>query len=65
MQIIIKTLRSTLKDFALAIEGSIIMNDQLYNSMNALYDSRIPPHSPRILSPADTLKKWFDQVKLC
>jgi dynein heavy chain len=64
MQIVLKTLRTTLTDLELAIDGSIVMNDLLYNAMNSLYDGRIPEHWRRISWPASNLKEWFDQVKL-
>lgn len=62
MQKVIITLRTTLVDLKLAIEGTIVMNDQLYDAMNSLYDARIPPHWLKISWPSDTLKEWFDQV---
>ncbi|KAH0792655.1 Dynein heavy chain family protein [Histomonas meleagridis] len=64
MQIVLNTLRSTLTDLELAIDGSIVMNDLLYNSMNSLYDGRIPQHWRKISWSANSLKDWFDQVKL-
>ena len=64
MQIVLTTLRTTLTDLELAIDGSIVMNDQLYNSMNSIYDERIPDHWKKISWPAENLKDWFEQVKL-
>jgi dynein heavy chain len=64
MQAVLKTLRSTLTDLELAIDGSIVMNDQLYNAMNSIYDGRIPDHWKKISWPAENLKGWFEQVKL-
>ncbi|OHT04931.1 Dynein heavy chain family protein [Tritrichomonas foetus] len=64
MQNVIKALRSTLTDLELAIDGSIVMNDLLYNAMNSLYDGRIPQHWRKISWPATGLKEWFDQVRL-
>ncbi|KAK8898529.1 Dynein heavy chain 5, axonemal [Tritrichomonas musculus] len=64
MQNVIKTLRTTLTDLELAIDGTIVMNDLLYNAMNSLYDGRIPDHWRKISWPATGLKDWFDQVKL-
>ena len=64
MQIVLRTLRSTLVDLGLAIDGTIVMNDQLYNSMNSLFDGRIPEHWLKISWPAESLKSWFDEVKL-
>jgi dynein heavy chain len=62
MQIVLKSLRSTLSDMRLAIDGSIITNDQLYNAMDSLFDGRIPAHWLCISWPADSLKAWFVQV---
>ena len=64
MQNVIKTLRTTLTDLELAIDGSIVMNDLLYNAMNSIYDGRIPQHWRKISWPASGLREWFDQVKL-
>jgi dynein heavy chain len=64
MQIVLRTLRTTLTDLELAIDGSIVMNDQLYNAMNSIYDGRIPDHWKKISWPADNLKGWFEQVRL-
>ena len=64
MQNVLNNLRTTLVDLELAIDGSIVMNDLLYNSMNSLYDGRIPMHWRKISWPAVGLKDWFDQVKL-
>ena len=64
MQIVLKVLRDTLIDLGLAIDGTIVMNDQLYNAMNSLFDGRIPDHWLKISWPAESLKAWFDEVKL-
>jgi dynein heavy chain len=64
MQIVLRTLRTTLTDLELAIDGSIVMNDQLYNAMNSIYDGRIPDHWKKISWPAENLKGWFEQVRL-
>ncbi|OHT09327.1 Dynein heavy chain family protein [Tritrichomonas foetus] len=64
MQVVLTALRTTLTDLELAIDGSIVMNDQLYNSMNSIYDGRIPDHWKKISWPAENLKDWFEQVKL-
>jgi len=62
MQTVLKVLSTTLDDLVLAIDGSIVMNDQLYNAMNSLFDGRIPQHWLRISWPADSLKAWMDEV---
>ena len=48
MQLVLRVLRSTLTYLCLAIDGSIVMNDQLYNAMNSLFDGRIPAHWTKI-----------------
>jgi dynein heavy chain len=62
MQIVLKSLRITLSDMRLAIDGSIVMNDGLYNAMNSLFDGHIPAHWLSISWPADSLKAWFDEA---
>jgi dynein heavy chain len=64
MQNVLRNLRRTLVDLELAIDGSIVMNDLLYNAMNSLYDGRIPDHWRKISWAASSLKDWFEQVKL-
>lgn len=64
MQVVLQTLRSTLIDLELALDGTIVMNYLLYNSMNSLYDGRIPTYWLKISWRACTMKDWFDQFKL-
>ena len=42
MQKVIKTVRTTCKDLKLAIDGTIIMNDNLRDALDELYDARVP-----------------------
>lgn len=42
MQRVITCVRITLTDLKLAIEGTIIMNDDLRNALNSIYDSVVP-----------------------
>lgn len=42
MQRVIKTVRSTLQDLKLAIDGTIIMSENLRDALDNMYDARIP-----------------------
>ena len=41
-QRVITTVRTTLQDLKLAIDGTIIMNENLRDALDAMYDARIP-----------------------
>ena len=42
MQKVISTVRSTLHDLKLAIDGTIIMSENLRNALDSMYDAKIP-----------------------
>ena len=42
MQKVITSVRSTLKDLKLAIDGTIIMSENLRDALDSMYDARIP-----------------------
>ena len=42
MQKVIKLVRSTLTDLKLAIDGTIIMSENLRDALDNMYDARIP-----------------------
>jgi len=42
MQRVIGVVRSTLKDLKLAIDGTIIMNENLTDALNNMFDARVP-----------------------
>ena len=42
MQKVIATVRSTLKDLKLAIDGTIIMNENLRDALDNMFDARVP-----------------------
>lgn len=42
IQRVIKTVQSTLCDLKLAIDGTIVMSQGLRESLDAMYDARIP-----------------------
>src|SRR5688572_2681739 len=42
MQKVITTVRNTLQDLKLAIDGTIIMSENLKDALDCMYDARIP-----------------------
>ena len=42
MQRVITTVRSTLRDLKLAIEGTIIMSENLKDALDNMFDARVP-----------------------
>jgi len=42
MQRVISTVRSTLRDLKLAIEGTIIMSENLKDALDNMFDARVP-----------------------
>lgn len=48
MQKVIAAVRTTLVDLKLAIDGTIIMNETLRDSLDCIYDARIPSHWQRV-----------------
>lgn len=48
IQKVIKEVRSTLSDLKLAIEGTIVMSQNLRTSLDAMYDARIPERWLRV-----------------
>ena len=48
MQKVIVAVRTTLVDLKLAIDGTIIMNETLRDSLDCIYDARIPSHWQRV-----------------
>lgn len=42
MQKVISTVRTTLKDLKLAIDGTIIMNENLRDALDNMFDARVP-----------------------
>lgn len=55
MQRIIALVRHTLVDLKLAIDGTIIMSENLRDALDCMYDARIP---------ARWMKVWFPEYKL-
>merc|ERR1711879_156564 len=62
MQRVIGTVRSTLKDLCLAIEGTIVMSEQLQDALDQMYDARIPASWSKISWDSTTIGFWFTEL---
>jgi len=62
MQKVITLVRQTLKDLKLAIEGTIIMNENLRDALDSMYDARIPSQWLKISWLSSTLGFWFTEL---
>ena len=62
IQKVIQTVRSTLTDLKLAIDGTIIMNEALKEALDYLFDARIPPGWGKISWDSTTLGFWFTDL---
>ncbi|XP_061847250.1 dynein axonemal heavy chain 8 isoform X2 [Colius striatus] len=62
MQKVITILRSTLNDLKLAIEGTIVMSENLRDALDNMYDARIPQVWKRISWDSSTLGFWFTEL---
>jgi dynein heavy chain, axonemal len=62
IQKIIKLVRTTLNDLLLAIEGTIIMNEQLRDALDNIYDARVPNIWKRLSWASSTLGFWFTEL---
>ncbi|CAH8437868.1 unnamed protein product [Dicrocoelium dendriticum] len=59
MQRVIDIVRTTLMDLKLAIDGTIIMSENLRNALDSIFDARIPSIWRKISWEATTLGFWF------
>lgn len=59
---ILLLVRSTLKDLLLAIEGTIIMNEQLRNALDNIFDARVPDGWKRGSWASSSLGFWFTEL---
>ena len=50
MQRVISTVRQTLTDLKLAIDGTIIMNETLRDALDCMFDARIPESWKRVFT---------------
>jgi dynein heavy chain len=62
MQRVIKMVRTTCKDLKLAIDGTIIMNENLRDSLDLLYDARVPNTWKKISWDSATIGFWFSEL---
>ncbi|CAB1349768.1 unnamed protein product [Coregonus sp. 'balchen'] len=62
MQRIIGCVRSTLSDLKLAIDGTIIMSEDLRDALDSMYDARIPKLWQKISWDSATLGFWFTEL---
>nr|XP_023422402.1 LOW QUALITY PROTEIN: dynein heavy chain 8, axonemal [Cavia porcellus] len=62
MQRVISILRSSLSDLKLAIEGTIIMSENLRDALDNMYDARIPQMWKRVSWDSSTLGFWFTEL---
>ncbi|KAJ0182474.1 hypothetical protein K1T71_001843 [Dendrolimus kikuchii] len=61
MQKVISLVRRTLKDLLLAIDGTIIMNEALRDSLDNIYDAKVPKIWLRSSWSSSTLGFWYTE----
>uniref|UniRef100_H2XPC8 AAA+ ATPase domain-containing protein n=1 Tax=Ciona intestinalis TaxID=7719 RepID=H2XPC8_CIOIN len=61
MQRVISLVRTMLMDLQLAIDGTIIMSDNLRDALDQMYDARIPKAWQKISWDSSTLGFWFTE----
>ncbi|XP_077977872.1 dynein axonemal heavy chain 5-like isoform X2 [Glandiceps talaboti] len=62
MQRVISTVRSTLTDLKLAIDGTIIMSENLRDALDNMFDARVPQFWRKISWESTTLGFWFTDL---
>ncbi|XP_026831330.1 dynein heavy chain 8, axonemal [Ooceraea biroi] len=62
LQVVIKLVRSMLKDLLLAIEGVIIMSQELRDALDNIYDARIPKAWKARSWESASLGFWFTEL---
>ena len=62
MQSVISMVRSTLSDLKLAIDGTIIMAQQLQQALDALFDARVPDTWLKISWLSGTIGIWYTEL---
>uniref|UniRef100_A0A3Q3F240 Dynein, axonemal, heavy chain 5 like n=1 Tax=Kryptolebias marmoratus TaxID=37003 RepID=A0A3Q3F240_KRYMA len=62
MQRIISVVRISLTDLKLAIEGTIIMSDNLRDALDNIFDARVPSLWRKISWESSTLGFWFTEL---
>ncbi|XP_068620684.1 dynein axonemal heavy chain 5 [Battus philenor] len=62
IQRVIKTVHTTLCDLKLAIDGTIVMSQGLRESLDAMYDARIPNQWSKVSWESATLGFWYTEL---
>ncbi|XP_033111994.1 dynein heavy chain 5, axonemal-like [Anneissia japonica] len=62
MQRVISAVRITLSDLKLAIDGTIIMSENLRDALDNMYDARVPALWRKISWDSTTLGFWFTEL---
>uniref|UniRef100_A0A667YRJ5 Dynein, axonemal, heavy chain 5 like n=1 Tax=Myripristis murdjan TaxID=586833 RepID=A0A667YRJ5_9TELE len=62
MQRIISVVRSSLTDLKLAIDGTIIMSENLRDALDNMFDARVPNQWRKISWESSTLGFWFTEL---
>ncbi|KAJ7419449.1 hypothetical protein BTVI_25205 [Pitangus sulphuratus] len=62
MQKVITIVRNSLNDLKLAIEGTIVMSENLRDALDNMYDARIPQVWKRVSWESSTLGFWFTEL---
>ncbi|KAM9382937.1 dynein axonemal heavy chain 8 [Phaethornis superciliosus] len=62
MQKVITILRNTLSDLKLAIDGTIVMSENLRDALDCMYDARVPQVWKRVSWESTTLGFWFTEL---
>jgi len=63
MQKVIALVRNTLNDLKLAIDGTIIMSEDLRDALDNIFDARVPSRWRKISWDSTTLGFWFTELK--
>ena len=62
IQKILTLVRKTLNDMRMALEGTIVMSEELKTTMDSMYDARVPGKWERISWESATLGFWYTEL---